>query len=91
MRIFVERLAREEREATVRRIQEFFRAERGEELGDLAAGLIADFVERELAPAFYNRGVRDAKALALRAMAHLDEDLGSLERLTPKAGPKKER
>jgi uncharacterized protein (DUF2164 family) len=68
-----------ERAEAVGRIQTHFRAERGEELGDLAAGFLLDFIERELGPAFYNRGVRDAKAVALRSAATLDEELDALE------------
>jgi uncharacterized protein (DUF2164 family) len=78
-------LEKGERADGVRRIQEYFREERGEEVGDLAAGILLDFVEKELGPAFYNRGVRDAKALALRFSDSLTEELEALERLTPKA------
>jgi uncharacterized protein (DUF2164 family) len=82
-------LAKQERRDAVQCIQEYFRAERGEALGDLGAGILLDFIERELAPAFYNQGVRDAKTQALQAFASLEEDLGSLERLTPRSRPER--
>jgi uncharacterized protein (DUF2164 family) len=84
----MEPLRKEEREDAVRRIQHYFREERGEEVGDLAAGILLQAIERDIAPAFYNRGVRDAKAQALRSFAALAEDLESLERLPPKARAK---
>ncbi|HUR61601.1 MAG TPA: DUF2164 domain-containing protein [Candidatus Thermoplasmatota archaeon] len=87
----MEHLGKAEREEAVRRIQQHFRSERSEDLGDLGAGFLLDFIERELAPAFYNQGVRDAKAQALQAFARLEEDLGALERLIPKSPPSREQ
>jgi uncharacterized protein (DUF2164 family) len=84
----MERLGKEERADAVRRIQHYFREERDEEVGDLAAGILLDFIEKELGPALYNRGVRDAKALALRSLDALAEELDALQRLTPKARAK---
>lgn len=72
-------LGKQAREDAVRRIQVHFRAERGEELGDLAAGFLLDFVERELGPAFYNQGVRDAAARVNQSQAALAEELEFLE------------
>jgi uncharacterized protein (DUF2164 family) len=77
----MERLGKEEREDAVRRIQAYFREERGEEVGDLAAGILLDAIERDIAPTFYNRGVRDAKAVVLRASGALEEELEALEML----------
>ncbi|MFO1532412.1 MAG: DUF2164 family protein [Thermoplasmatota archaeon] len=72
-------LDREERADAVQRIQEHFRTERGEALGDLAAGLLLSFIADEIGPAFYNRGVRDATALAERTFGALSEELHVLE------------
>ncbi|KOO42790.1 DUF2164 domain-containing protein [Priestia koreensis] len=41
-------------------IKAYFLEERDEELGDLAARLILDFISNKLAPHFYNKGVADA-------------------------------
>ena len=76
-------LSKDERAAAVGAIQAHFRSERGDEIGDLAAGLLLSFVEEQLAPAFYNRGVRDAAALAERMSASLAEELAVLE-MVPK-------
>ncbi len=72
-------LTKDERTDAILRIQQFARDERGEDMGDLAAGIQLDFIERELAPLFYNAGVRDAKALAQRFHGTLAEELESLE------------
>ena len=41
-------------------IKRYFRDERGEELGDLAALLMLEFFAEKLAPQFYNYGIQDA-------------------------------
>ena len=41
-------------------IKQYFQKERDEEIGDLAAGLMLDFITKELAPEFYNQGVSDS-------------------------------
>ncbi len=41
-------------------IKRYFSNERDEELGDLAANLILNFIKEELASEFYNQGVYDA-------------------------------
>ncbi|MEA3166441.1 MAG: hypothetical protein QOJ26_1313 [Thermoplasmata archaeon] len=74
-------LPKEDRADAVARIQRYFREERGAELGDLAAGLLLDFITAELGPAIYNRGVKDAKALAQRFAGTLEEELDSLQML----------
>ncbi|MRH44603.1 DUF2164 family protein [Aquibacillus halophilus] len=49
-----------DKEAMIESIKEYFKRERNEELGDLAASLILDFFTEELAPLFYNIGIEDA-------------------------------
>lgn len=41
-------------------IKEYFLEERDEEIGDLAATLLLDFIVKELAGEFYNQGIEDA-------------------------------
>jgi uncharacterized protein (DUF2164 family) len=53
-------LSREKKEAMVSKIKHYFDRERNENIGDLAAGLLLDFIVKEIAPEFYNRGVHDA-------------------------------
>ncbi len=54
------KLNKEIREEMISSIKNYFEKERDEELGDLAAGLILDFIAEELAPEFYNQGVYDS-------------------------------
>jgi uncharacterized protein (DUF2164 family) len=54
------RLTKEHRDEMVAQIKYYFFKEREEEVGDLAAGLILDFIITKLAPEFYNQGVIDA-------------------------------
>jgi uncharacterized protein (DUF2164 family) len=84
-------LGRQARAEAVQRIQAHFRQERGEELGDLAAGFLLDFVERELGPAFYNQGVEDAAARVLQSQASLAEELDFLKMAPRPAKPGKSR
>ena|GEM_PF-297249 len=76
--------AKEERALMVQKLKEYFEDERDETLGDLPAGLLADFIEREIGPFFFNRGVQAAKAKTLGIFANLDEELEYLEMLPPK-------
>lgn len=43
-----------------------------EEMGDLKAGLMLDFVMKELAPTIYNQGVADAQAWMQGRLADMD-------------------
>lgn len=53
-------LTKEKRDDMVKVIRTYFLKERGEEIGNLASGMILDFMIEELAPEFYNQGVMDA-------------------------------
>lgn len=44
----------------VESIKAYFANERDEEMGDLAAMLLLDFIAEEIAPVFYNLGVEDS-------------------------------
>lgn len=57
-------------------IQVFFREERGDDIGDLAAMLVLDFFIENLASEAYNQGLRDA----LRYMNERIDDAYSLEK-----------
>ncbi|MFZ5640845.1 MAG: DUF2164 domain-containing protein [Bacillota bacterium] len=54
------KLGKEKREQMVSEIKAYFLIERDEELGELASGLILDFIIEKLAPEFYNQGVWDS-------------------------------
>lgn len=65
----------ERRKAMLASIQDYFRKEREEELGDLGALLILDFFMERLGPPIYNQGLEDAH----RFMSEKLEDLYGLQ------------
>ncbi|MHB1392866.1 MAG: DUF2164 domain-containing protein [Clostridia bacterium] len=69
------KLTKEKREHMISAIKYYFSKEREEELGDLAANLILDFIIKELAPEFYNQGVYDSH----KYMSDRVEDLLSVQ------------
>lgn len=69
------RLSKEERQELCVKIQDYFEKERGENIGNLSATLLLNFIVDELGPAIYNQGVQDA----YRYMADRCEDMLSLE------------
>ncbi|MBU9713871.1 DUF2164 domain-containing protein [Bacillus tamaricis] len=63
-------------------LKDYFQEERLEEIGDLAAENILDFISKEIGPYFYNQGVKDAKGVCEEKLINLEEDILSLERPT---------
>ena len=53
-------LTKVKRDEMIFTIKHYFLKEREEEIGDLRAGLMLDFILEELAPEFYNQGVSDS-------------------------------
>jgi uncharacterized protein (DUF2164 family) len=71
------KLTKERRDDMVAAIKSYFLREREEKLGDLAAGLVLDFIVEELAPEFYNQGVYDS----YKFMGDRVEDLLSIQKI----------
>lgn len=69
------KLTKENRDDMVSKIKYYFLKEREEELGDLASGMVLDFIIKELAPEFYNQGVYDSQ----KYMNERVEDLLSIQ------------
>ena len=69
-------IEKEERECLISKIKNYYLNIREEEIGDLAAGLLLDFIVDEIAPAFYNQGVHDS----YRFMSERVEDLMNIEK-----------
>jgi len=67
-------LDKDKRSEMVKEIVHYFRTERDEDIGQLAAGMVLDFVIVKLAPEFYNQGVLDSCAY----MNEKVEDMQSL-------------
>jgi len=68
------KLEKDKRDDMVKAIIAYFKKERDEEIGQLAAGMVLDFVIDKLAPEFYNQGVLDSCAY----MNERIEDMQSL-------------
>ncbi len=52
----------EKREEMIAAVKNYFQPERGEEAGDLAAGMITGFIQKKPAPEFYNKAEDDPHA-----------------------------
>ncbi|MCI1945228.1 DUF2164 domain-containing protein [Clostridium luticellarii] len=70
------KLSKETKKDMIDKIKNYFLNERDEELGDLAASLILEFIIEELAPEFYNQGVYDS----YKYMDERIEDLLSIQK-----------
>ena len=53
-------ISKEKRLEMIGKIKSFFLDEREEEIGDLQAGILLDFVVDELGVDFYNQGIEDS-------------------------------
>jgi len=53
-------VTKEQRDEMIAAIKNYFLKKRDEEIGDLRAGLMLDFILEEIAPEFYNQGVLDS-------------------------------
>ncbi len=69
-------LTKERRDDIVSGIKNYFSKERDEEIDDLAADLMLDFILEKIAPEFYNQGIYDAH----RYMHDAIEDLLSIRK-----------
>jgi uncharacterized protein (DUF2164 family) len=74
------KLPKENKDQIIDKIKDYFYNERSEEIGDLAAENLLDFVLKEIAPYLYNQGVKDAKVMVEQKMMSLEEDIQSLVR-----------
>ena len=60
-------------------LQRYFDDERGEEIGELQATLLLEFVLAEIGPSVYNQALRDAQAHLRRHVDDLDVALHQTE------------
>jgi uncharacterized protein (DUF2164 family) len=74
------KLPKENKDQIIDKIKDYFYNERSEEIGDLAAENLLDFVLKEIGPYLYNQGVKDAKVMVEQKMMSLEEDIQSLVR-----------
>lgn len=75
--------AKEERAAATGKLRDYFSRELDQELGQLPAEMLLDFIGKEIGAVFYNRGVHDAQQLVQQKAEDIVEALYGLERATP--------
>lgn len=75
--------SREERAAITAKLRDYFARELDQELGQLPAEMLLDFIGKEIGGAFYNRGVHDAQQLVQQKTEDIVEALYGLERAAP--------
>lgn len=66
------RLEDEQTTESVTAIKRYFAEERDEEIGDLGASLLLEFLLKEIGPSIYNRAIRDAQETLQRTVGDLD-------------------
>lgn len=74
------RLPKEHKEFLIKNIQSYFETERSENIGELAAGNILDFMIKQLGPMIYNQALRDAQTVVMQQMERVEEEIYSLEK-----------
>jgi uncharacterized protein (DUF2164 family) len=74
--------SKDERAAATGKLRDYFARELDQELGQLPAEMLLDFIGKEIAGAFYNRGVHDAQHLVQQKAEDIVEALYGLERAT---------
>ncbi len=65
-------LSKEDRQQAIASIERYFRDERDEKIGNLAAGALLGFFLEEIGPSVYNRGVMDAQERLQTRVSELD-------------------
>jgi uncharacterized protein (DUF2164 family) len=74
------KLPREQKQQLIERVQSYFYEERSEEIGDLSAELLLDYMIKEIGPVIYNQAIQDAIKTVGEKMVSLEDDLHSLEK-----------
>lgn len=71
---------KETRKKVIGEIQAYFYQEKGEEMGEIAAGDLLEFIDDKLSKFYFNEGVDQAMKLWEQSAVRLEEDLFSLKR-----------
>lgn len=74
------KLSDDEKKILIDEIKDFFKTELEEDLGDLRAGIVLDFVLAKIGPKIYNRGVNDARKWFREKFEDLDADFYLIEK-----------
>lgn len=71
------KLSKDARKSAIEEIQSFFLKERDEEIGNLGAEFLLDFILEKIGPVIYNQAIEDAHTLLLQQI----EELYSLQKI----------
>jgi len=72
-------LSDEFRERLINSIRAFFEDELDQEIGELKAQLVLDFMSREIGPTLYNRAIADAQTFLQEKLLDMEGQLFELE------------
>lgn len=72
--------SKEERAAATAKLRAYFRDELDQDVGQLPAEMLLDFIGREIGGFFYNRGLYDAQAVVKNKAEDIVEAIYGLER-----------
>jgi uncharacterized protein (DUF2164 family) len=78
--LLIIKLPKEQKEQLIKRVQNYFHEERAEEIGDLAAEFLLDYMIKEMGPVIYNQAIYDATRLVNEKMISLEDDLSAMEK-----------
>ena len=68
-------LCKDDRADALASIKRYFRENMPEPIGDLAAGMLLDYLLEEIGPAIYNRAIADAQSRMQQRVQDLDGEL----------------
>jgi uncharacterized protein (DUF2164 family) len=75
------KFTRAQKQSAIHAVQEWFRRERDEDVGELAAELLIDALGPTIGRLWYNEAIHDARSVVADRMSLLDEELFALEQL----------
>lgn len=73
-------LTRDEMQEAAGRLRVYLSEEMDVEAGQLPAEMLVEFIERDIGPLFYNRGLRDAETVVRQKVEDVADALYGLER-----------
>lgn len=74
--------SKQEKELLVAKIQRYFNDELDQEIGRFDAEFFLGFINKEIGPYFYNRGLFDAQAVLTRSVEQISDALYEIEKPT---------
>lgn len=69
-----------QRQEIIDALQRYFEDELEFDLGQFDADFLLDFISKQIGPAFYNKGVRDAQQVVELKLADINDELYQIEK-----------